>query len=128
MTNPFESVAQAQDVGTLWFGLIILAAFLVYLAPTLKRGIEQWFVSRTEASNRYAIVLENTQAAIGNSTAALANNTAALENNTAAMRDFKQNEEECKTLIVEHDKKSEIRLGYQVKQLDRIESKIDERK
>lgn len=125
MTYPFESVAQAQDVGTMWFGLLILAAFLAYLAPTVKRGVEGWFASRQSASDKYATVLENTQAAVSNSTAALGNNTAALENNTAALRDFKAEENTSKAIIIEHDKKSEIRFEHQAKQLDRIEAKTE---
>lgn len=103
-----------REFGFFWLFVIGVGSALAYLLPTFKK----WIEAKIESANRIEQVIANCNHALDNS-------TAAINNNTEALREDMADRNKVTAILIEHDKKSEIRFQHQTESLSRIESKME---
>lgn len=112
-----ETIAQSPDLIREYglFGLLVVGVISgsVYFAPSVKKIIES-----------YPDRKKNSDQLLENNTAALHTCEAALNNNTEALRENKEDRDRVTAILIEHDRKSEIRFDHQNESLGRIENKL----
>ena len=102
-----------KDAGFFWTFIFCTIAACIYFGPTIKDLIKS-IPDRRSKSDQIA----------ANCTEALHLCRAALDNNTEALRDNKEDRDTTTAILIEHDRKSEIRFQHQSEALNRIESKL----
>lgn len=102
-----------KEIGFFWVFVACVVSACVYFGPTVKSLIKS-IPSRQNESNQI----------VDNCTEALHLCRAALDNNTEALRDNKKDRDTNTAILIEHDRKSEIRFEHQNETLARIETKI----
>lgn len=102
-----------REYGFFWTVLVVSVAAFCYFAPSIKKLVETY----PERKRKSELVIEN-------NTAALHACEAALSSNAEAFRDERNERDRNTAILIEHDRKSEIRLQHQNEALGRIESKL----
>lgn len=102
-----------KELGFFWTFIACIIAACIYFGPSIKALIKG-IPDRRSKSDQIA----------ANCTEALHLCRAALDNNTEALRDNKEDRDTTTAILIEHDRKSEIRFEHQNEALNRIESKL----
>lgn len=109
----FSDPNAMREVGFFWTFIACLIGACFYFGPSVKTLIKGIPARRIKSDQ----VVENC-------TEALHLCRAALDNNTGALRDNKEDRDTTTAILIEHDRKSEIRFEHQNETLNRIESKL----
>ncbi|MEG0768086.1 MAG: hypothetical protein RR482_10245 [Clostridia bacterium] len=105
--------AVMKELGFFWTFIFGAIAACIYFGPSIRELIKG-IPSRRSKSDQI----------VENCTEALHLCRAALDNNTEALRDNKEDRDTTTAILIEHDKKSEIRFQNQSDALNRIQSKL----
>lgn len=114
MKEFFNDPLAMQEAGIGWVLVFLLIAVVIYLAPTVREMI-RGLPERRRQSERV----------LANNTEALHLCRAALENNTEALRTNCNERDKLQAVLIEHDRKSEIRFEHQNEALKRVENKLE---
>lgn len=102
-----------KELGFFWTFIALVVASCIYFGPDIKALIKGIPARRSKSDQMTE-----------NNTEALHLCRAALDNNTEAMRSNKEDRDTTTAILIEHDRKSEIRFEHQNETLARIESKL----